>query len=271
MIAVYGGAGFIGSKFCQKYDCIVVPRQNIAPPEGTTKIVYFISTIDNYNVLTDPYIDINTNLIHLMKVLESIKGRDIEFTYISSWFVYGDVPLPASENSDCRPKGFYSITKRTAEQLTESYCKTFNMKYKIVRLSNIVGKGDGKISKKKNALQFLIREMQENRDINLYNNGNFYRDILHVEDAIAGIKFVMDYGKPSEIYNLGSGSDPIFYKDLINYLHDNIKSTSKIGTMEPTNFHKIIQVESMYMDTSKISDLGFIPSRSVFQAIHELV
>lgn len=271
MIAVYGGTGFIGSKFCQKYDCVIVPKDTVVPPEGTTKILYLISTVDNYNILTNSYIDIETNLIHLMKVLESIKGKDIEFTFVSSWFVYGDVPLPASENSDCRPKGFYSITKRTAEQLIESYCKTFNMKYKIVRLSNIVGKGDGKISKKKNALQFLISEMQENRDINLYNEGNFYRDILHVEDAIDGIKFVIDNGKESEIYNLGSGSKPILFRDIIQYLHKKLNSTSKIGSMKPTDFHKIVQVESMYLEVSKITHLGFKPSRSVFQAIHELI
>ena len=271
MIAVYGGTGFIGSKFVSKYDCVIVPREEIAPPEGTSKILYLISTVDNYNVLNDSFLDIETNLVHLMKVLDAIKGKNIEFTFISSWFVYGDTSLPAYENSCCNPKGFYSITKRAAEQLIESYCKTFHVNYKIVRLSNIVGKGDGKISKKKNALQYLIEEMKAGNDINLYHEGKFYRDILHVEDAVDGIKFVMDKGKKAEIYNLGSGSKPILFKDIINYLHHELNSSSKIGFMEPTEFHKIVQVESMYLDTSKLTGLGFSPSKTVFQAIHELI
>jgi len=271
MIAIYGGTGFIGSKFVEKNECVVVPRGEINPPQGTTKILYLISTVDNYNVLNDSFVDIETNLVHLMKVLDAIKGKDIEFTFISSWFVYGDAKLPASESACCNPKGFYSITKRAAEQLLESYCKTFKMNYKIVRLSNIVGKGDGKASKKKNALQYLIEEMRAGNDINLYHEGNFYRDILHVDDAVDGIKFVMDNGKNGEIYNLGSGSKPVLFKDVINYLHHELNSSSKIGSMEPTEFHKIVQVESMYLDVSKLTGLGFTPSKTVFQAIHELI
>ena len=95
MIAVYGGTGFIGSKFVKKNDCVVVPRDQINPPNGTTKILYLISTVDNYNVLNDSFLDINTNLVYLMKVLDAIKGKNIEFTFISSWFVYGDADLPA--------------------------------------------------------------------------------------------------------------------------------------------------------------------------------
>jgi len=271
MIAIYGGTGFIGSKFVEKYNCHVVPRNEINPPEGATKIVYMISTVDNYNVLNDSFIDIETNLTHLMKVLDAIRGKNIEFTFISSWFVYGDVSLPATEISCCNPKGFYSITKRAAEQLLDSYCKTFGINHKIVRLSNVVGKGDGKISKKKNALQYLVEEMRNDRDINLYHGGNFYRDIIHVDDAVDGIKFVMDKGYVGEIYNLGSGSKPILFKDIINYLHHELKSASKIESMEPTDFHKIVQVESMSLEVSKLANLGFKPSKTVFQAVHQLV
>ena len=116
MITVYGGNGFIGRSFCESIESNKMDRNGICPPTGTKTVIYFISTIDNYNVLTNPYIDIETNLIHLIRVLESCKDRDIDFIFISSWFVYGEVDLPAKEDSYCNPKGFYSITKRTAEQ-----------------------------------------------------------------------------------------------------------------------------------------------------------
>ena len=113
--------------------------------------------------------------------------------------------------------------------------------------------------------------MKSNRDINLYNGGNFYRDIVHVEDAVDGIKFVMDKGRTGQIYNLGSGNKPVLFKDVIYFIKDKLNSTSNIGSMEPTDFHKIVQVESMYLEVSKLTHLGFRPSRDVFQTVSDIL
>jgi nucleoside-diphosphate-sugar epimerase len=131
MISVFGGTGFIGSEFCNQFknDSIIIDRDSYTPV--SEKVLYLVSTVDNYNVLTDSKKDINTNLLHLMDVLDECKNKNIEFTFISSWFVYGETDLPATESSICKPKGFYSITKYAAELLLESYCKTFNIKYKM--------------------------------------------------------------------------------------------------------------------------------------------
>jgi nucleoside-diphosphate-sugar epimerase len=268
-ISVFGGTGFIGSEFCKKYadDVIVIDRDSVVPQSN--KVLYLISTIDNYNVLTDPYIDINTNLIHLMRVLENCKNSDTEFIFISSWFVYGETELPANETSVCKPKGFYSITKYSAEMLLESFCKTFNIKYKIIRLGNVVGKTDSKISKKKNALQYLINELRNNNDIKLYHKGKFYRDFIHVNDVIDGIKFIMDNGNDQEIYNLASGK-PIEFCDIIETAKEILNSSSKISNMDATDFHKIVQVKSMFLNTYKLRTLGWKPNYTIKDILNEL-
>ena len=180
-ISVYGATGFIGSNFTQTFkdQCISVPRHDRIPKSDS--ILYLISTTHNYHVFDDLQKDVDTNLRVLTEMLEQCRDTDATINFVSSWFVYGDAQLPAHEDSYCNPKGFYSITKHCAEKLVESYCKTFDKGYRIIRLSNVYGTGDGGASKKKNALQYLVEKLKNNEPIDLYHGGNFYRDYLHVQ------------------------------------------------------------------------------------------
>lgn len=270
-ISIFGATGFIGSEFVKKFpdDVISIPKTSIIPQ--SRKILYLISTVDNYNVLEDSKIDIETNLIHLMNVLDNCKNNQTEITFISSWFVYGeDGTEEAFETSPCNPKGFYSITKYSAEMLLRSFCETFDVKYKIIRLANVIGRGDTKVSKKKNALQYLIEEMRKGNDIALYSNGKFFRDYIHVDDVIDGISFIMNNGTHNEIYNLGGG-EAILFGNIINYVHDKLNSKSKIGYMEPTKFHKIVGIGSKYLNTTKLKNLGFTPSYDILYSLDLLL
>lgn len=258
-ISVYGSTGFIGSRFCEMYknSIIRIPREENKPK--TNNILYFISTVDNYNIHNDLYVDINTNLIKLMNVLESIKDvKNVTFNFISSWFVYGqNNEIPFKEDfSKCNPTGFYSITKYCAEMLIKSFCETFNIKYRILRLSNVLGEGDNKISKKKNALQFLIKEVVHNNNVHLYYGGEVLRDYIYVDDVCRGIKLCVDKAPNNEIINIGSGV-PYRFLDLIQSAIDISKSKSKIININATKFHNIVQVRHSYLDTTKLKKLGF--------------
>lgn len=264
-VSVFGGTGFIGSAFCKKNaDPIVIPRQNVKPESDT--VVYFISTVDNYNIFTDSTLDIQTNLIHLMKVLEECKASVKEFIFISSWFVYGNTELPVKETSPCKPKGFYSITKHTAEMMLEFFCKTHGINYKIIRLGNVIGSGDTKVSKKKNVLQYLINEMRYNRDITLYKNGNFTRDFIYIQDVIDGIYHIMHHCPVNEIYNLSSGV-PVLYSEVIKYARKKINSSSAILPMSITPFQESIQIDKAHIDVTKLRQLGFTSRYSIYDMI----
>ena len=132
--SIYGSSGFIGSKFSSMYGGYSIWREEDTPVSDTD-VLYFISTTHNYHVFDDPYLDINTNLIKLISVLEEFKDgcKGKTFNFISSWFVYWDTDFQAREGSVCNPKGFYSITKQAAERMVASYCETFELNYKIFR------------------------------------------------------------------------------------------------------------------------------------------
>lgn len=271
LLNLFGGSGFIGTEFRKRYPCIVNDRNDLVP-KAEHDVLYLISTVDNYNIHTNPYIDIDTNLTTLIRVLENFRRESPNsiFNFASSWFVYGDTDLPAREESYCDPKGFYSITKRAAEQLLISYCETYNISYRILRFANVVGPGDNKASKKKNALTYLLKEIKKNGEINLYEGGEFYRDYIHVSDLCSAVKLVIDKGMKNEIFNIGNGK-PIWFKDVINYAILKTNSTVKVNIVEQAPFHKLVQVKSMYMDNNKIRSLGYIPIYSINTIVDQLL
>lgn len=272
-ISVFGSSGFIGNRFCTMYpdDTIRIPRNDYKPQSG--EVVYFISTLDNYNVLTKPTLDVETNLIVLLKVLESFKDRleDSCFNFISSWGVYGqETPLPFTETSQCNPTGFYSITKRCAEQLIISYCKTFGLNYRILRLGNVVGENDKGASSKKNAIQMLIQKVIQNQDVPLYDGGDCLRDYIYVGDVCRAIKLCMEKAPHNEIINVASGI-PLKILDIINLAKKESGSTSKILDVEIPVFHKLVQVKDSYLDTSKLKSYGFQVEYDLEQMVKVLV
>jgi len=284
-ISCYGATGYIGSRLRELYPDIIDIEHRDSEGPVNNKVIFMASTNSNYNIKTNPHLDIDTNLNYLVSVLEKIKNsprkNDIQFHFVSSWFVYGDTEYPAKEDSVCNPKGFYSITKRTAEQLLESYCETFGIKYRIYRLSNVYGRFDKTSSDQKNALHFLLKKICNNEEVFLYYGGDFYRDYIHVDDVCnALIYFVSRYpiglkgGHPSinrhSIINIGSGLKYRF-QHLIAKAIQIVDSNSGLGSRAPTDFHKIVQVKDGWLNVDKMLELGYYPQIGIDEGLKETV
>jgi nucleoside-diphosphate-sugar epimerase len=209
-----------------------------------------------------------------MKVLSNIDkdDKDIVFNFVSSWFVYGkNEVLPFNENlSICNPTGFYSITKRAAEQMLMSFCETFNIKYRIFRLANVLGESDKKISRKKNALQYMIKCICENEDIELYEAGNAVRDYIYVDDVCDALSYCMQNAPVNEIINIGNGK-PYILSDIINLTQKITNSTSKIVNIKPPHFHDVVQVKDSYLDIEKLRSYGYNNKYEINDIVNKLI
>ena len=273
-ISVFGGTGFIGGRFCEMYPDQTIKIDRESRKTKSSEILYFISTIDNYNIHEDLHLDVDTNLTILMSLLENIDKNDPDLliNFISSWFVYGkNTIMPFhEEKSICNPTGFYSITKRCAEQLLISFCETYNIKYRIFRLANVLGEGDNKISRKKNALQFLIKQSTKGEDLLLYNGGNAIRDYIYVDDVCRAINHCIKHASYNEIINIGNGK-PHVLRDIIDLTLNKSKSTSKIVEVKPPYFHKVVQVEHSYLNTNKLKSLGFKSKFNINMIVDNLI
>jgi nucleoside-diphosphate-sugar epimerase len=267
-LSVFGSTGFIGGTFCDMFseDVIKIPREQRNPK--SQDILYFISTTSNYNVFDDLHLDVNTNLSVLLDVLEFCKDNNVVFNYVSTGFVYGSDIIDAKENDVCDPKGFYSITKRTAEQLLISFCETFHVKYRIMRIANVYGQ-DKTVSSKKNVLGFLVGLMKENKPITLYDDGMQLRDYMHVTDVCRAIKLIVKNSKYNQIYNIASGN-PLPFKHIIEKVKKILDSRSEFIFVDTPEFNKIAQAKNFSLNVDKLKSLGFEQNISLEEGLQSI-
>ena len=135
---------------------------------------------------------------------------------------------------------------------------------------NVLGEGDQKISKKKNALQYLVREIVHNRDVELYYGGNQIRDYIYVDDVCQAIKSCISYGLVNQIINIGSGK-PYLFSKIIRKAIEVSGSTSAIIDINPTRFHNVVQVKDSYLDTTKLKRIGYECQYDIDTIIEKLV
>ena len=254
-ISVYGGTGFIGGTFSRMYkeNVTLIPRDS--KNFHTNEVLYFISTTTNQSVFKDLHIDIDTNLKLFVDFLSNCKNRDVTINFISSGFVYGNDIIDAKETDCCNPTGFYSITKRCAEQLLISFCETFKIKYRIFRIGNVYGL-DKTISPGKNVLAYMVRLLKEDKQIKLYDGGNFLKDYMFVEDICKSIKLIIDSGNINEVYNISSG-ESLSFRKIIENAKSIVNSSSEIIDVFIPPDQEFIQVKNMTLNNDKLKSLGF--------------
>lgn len=268
-LSIFGGGGFVLGRFCEiQPDVVIEPRVAVRP--SCADVLYGISTTSNYLAKEGNLdIDIDTNLKHLVTVLPHVRGS---FTYLSSWFVYCggrtySAADPARETDNGHPLGFYAGTKLAAELLVETYCRTNDISFRILRLCNVIG-NDPRAGRQKNALEHLLGQVKRNEPVSIYT-GEGYRSYLHVDDVARAIRLILDKGNLNEIYNVGTRSERVY--DLIQHAMYVTKSTSRIGFVAPPLFHRTIQMDSFFMDTAKLRGLGFVPSMDAYQAVERVL
>ena len=251
-LSVYGSTGIIGTYFKGLFPASCIPRSQLEP--NTKDVLYLISTTDNKTFKEDCHIDIDTNLVQLMRRLEACRNKGINvFNFVSSWFVYGPDHKYPKEDSVCDPNGFYSITKYAAEKLVKEYCTTFGISYRILRLGNVYG-GPDSGSNKRNALHYLINQIRQGKDITVYTG--ISRDFIHILDVCRALQFLCKKGEINEIYNIGTGistqlSDAI---DSAKALLNSETSITKQSISDEYN-----QAVDFALDCDKLKSQGFKP------------
>ena len=228
--------------------------------------------------LADPVEDFEVNARGTLNVLEAVRatGKRIPVVFASTNKVYGcldnlamvetgDRYIPADEAvrahgiAETRPLDFctpYGCSKGVADQYVLDYGKSFGLPTAILRMSCIYGPRQFGTEDQGWVAHFLICAL-EGRPIAIYGDGKQVRDILHVADAVAAYRAVLDGIETAKgnAFNLGGG--PLNAISLRLLLHEIGRIT---GSEVPVTYGDWRRGDQFYFvaDTRKIrSALGW--------------
>ena len=207
-VLIIGGAGFIGSRFCQlsNYDYEIAdrlttgdivrtsPRMNL--PRANFDSVIFLAAEPNLAAaIANPERAYKTMTLGLQNCLERYK--DSHFVYASSSMAYGEWTNETMKETDpCTPTNIYGQLKL----LGEGIVKQFHNNWTIVRPSAVYGPFD----KPSRVVNLFINKIRNREQITLQGADNLF-DFTYVDDIVQGLERVVDLKPQNETYNITRG------------------------------------------------------------------
>lgn len=177
---------------------------------------------------------INTSIIGTTNLLNIAVKHQAKFLFTSTSEIYGDPLIKIQDESywgnvnPYGPRSCYDESKRCTESLIYEYKKKYpelKEKFKIVRLFNTYGPrmdiNDGRV------ITNFIKNILNDKPINIYGNGTQYRCFCYIDDLVHGLFLLMNsnYHKPINMGNPNEKYTMNELKDLISVvLQKNIHS-----------------------------------------------
>ena len=234
--------------------------------------------------LTNPHAYVDSNIVGFLHILEGCRNKGVQhLVYASSSSVYGlneSVPFKTSDNVD-HPVSLYAASKKSNELMAHTYSHLYSIPTTGLRFFTVYGPWG-----RPDMAYFKFTEaILQGKPIDVYNNGDMYRDFTYIDDIIEGVVRIIDAiprGNPSwngkdpdpasstapyKVYNIGNNS-PVKLLDFITTIEE------ALGKKATMNFLPMQQgdVYTTYADvTDLMRDTGFRPDTPVNEGINRFV
>jgi UDP-glucuronate 4-epimerase len=240
--------------------------QNFFHQYDFTLIVHLAAQAGVRYSIENPQAYVQSNLVGFANMLNCVKQKKIEhFVYASTSSVYGEnekYPFVESDSTD-RPVSFYAATKKANEVMAYSYAKLYGLPMSGLRFFTVYGPW----GRPDMALLKFTNKIVKGEPIEIYNQGNLYRDFTYVDDIVQAIVTLLDYSPmalvPHEIYNIGRGA-PVKLSDFVDELERQLAIPAKkiYVDMQPGDVFKT------FADTAKLKNMtGCSPRISLAEGV----
>jgi UDP-glucose 4-epimerase len=276
-VLVTGGAGFIGRRLVRAlaqagtdvtvldlrpfgYDGVGSLTGDIrdvsavaeAVQPGTDAIIHLAAVTSVVNSIDDPEGTYTTNVAGTFNLLEAARAAGVtSFLLASTNAVVGNVgDAVITERSPMRPLSPYGATKAAGEMLLSCYAGVYGIAACSMRFSNVYGPG---MQAKDSFIPRLMRAAREGRGVQVRGDGSMMRDVVHVDDVIAGILAAWRAGHTGPVI-LGSGQS-VSVLDMVE------AARSVTGAALPVEHVPVGpgEMPAVVLDISVAHGLGYAP------------
>lgn len=222
---------------------------------------------------------------HLAKRLlergDYVKVKHLVFASSSS--VYGantKIPFSVHDNVD-HPISLYAATKKANELMAHTYAALYQLPCTGLRFFTVYGPW----GRPDMALFLFTKAIQEDRPIDIFNDGKMMRDFTYIDDIVEGVVRVMEHipvpntawhgdhpdasssFAPYRLYNIGN-SQPVALMDFIAALE------KQLGRQARKNFLPMQpgDVPATFADVDGLAaDIKFKPATTIEEGIKHFV
>lgn len=204
----------------------------------------------------------------------AVEAECRNFVFSSTCATYGDQDnVVLNEDSEQYPINAYGASKRAIEDILRDFEAAFGMKSVIFRYFNVAGADpEGEVGEfhkpETHLIPLMLDAIDGKRDaLTIFGtdydtpDGTCIRDYVHVCDLVdahvLGLRWLLD-GKPSRVFNLGTGSG-FSVREVIKHSRDVTNRAVPIveGERRPGDCTKLVSGSVRAM-----AELGWVPSRS---------
>ena len=227
-VLVTGGVGFIGRRVVRAlldagHEVTVIDRHafpddsvrsvvgDLCDPaiigralgQNTDLVIHLAAITRVLLSMEDPVGTYKLNVDATFNLLEQSRQSGVKtFLLASTNAVTGDVGMATiTERHPLRPLTPYGATKAAGEMLLSAYVGSYGMAGAALRFSNVYGPG---MEAKDSFIPRLMRAARDGKGIQIYGDGTQLRDLVHVDDIVAGIFTAWRAGHNGPLI-LGSG------------------------------------------------------------------
>ena len=250
-VYITGASGFIGSeikkeieKYNEEYSIKFGKIFDIGNEKFDILVNCASSTPENTVKNSDIAISNIQMADYICKLIE--KNKINKIINLSSMSIYGkNAEGVINENSKFSEPTIYGSSKYIVEQMIIEACSNKSISNYHLRLPGIVGKNAKGIF-----LSNILKNISNNKAINIQNENSLFNNILHIEQLVSFIILLLQK-EGSKVINLAS-LKPIKIKQIVSYIY-------KMKKIQPNI--KIIKSQrpSFIIDINEAINYGFIP------------